>query len=247
MSAAATTPRSASTTREPGWVEHDPAEIWESAVRVIAGALAAARIEAGQINAIGITNQRETTILWDRASGEPVHRAIVWQDRRTAEACAALVRQGLEETVRDKTGLVIDPYFSASKIEWLLDHVDGLRPRAERGEIAFGTVDSWLVWRLTGGAVHATDYSNASRTMLYNIRRLDWDDELLEAFAIPRAILPEVRAVVRMLRQHRPRSASSAPPSPSAASPATSRRRCSARPATARAWPRTPMAPARSC
>jgi glycerol kinase len=178
---------------EPGWVEHDPGEIWRSTLAVVGGALAAAGIGAGQVNAVGITNQRETTVLWDRASGEPVYPAIVWQDRRTAEACAALARQGLEEIVRDRTGLVIDPYFSASKIAWLLDHVDGLRPRAERGEIAFGTIDSWLVWRLTGGAVHATDYSNASRTMLFNIRRLDWDDELLEAFDVPRAILPQVR------------------------------------------------------
>ncbi len=177
----------------PGWVEHDPSEIWTKSLDVVAAALADGGLRAAQIDAIGITNQRETTILWDRATGEPVHPAIVWQDRRTAEDCEALARQGLEEMVRDRTGLVIDPYFSAGKIRWLLDHVDGLRPRAERGEIAFGTVDSWLVWNLTGGAVHATDYSNASRTMLYDIRRLDWDDGLLEAFAVPRAILPEVR------------------------------------------------------
>ena len=177
----------------PGWVEHDPLEIWAKSLDVVASALADAGARAAQVDAIGITNQRETTILWDRRSGEPVHPAIVWQDRRTAEDCEALARQGLEDRVRDRTGLVIDPYFSAGKIRWLLDHVDGLRTRAERGEIAFGTVDSWLVWQLTGGAVHATDYSNASRTMLYNIRTLDWDDGLLEALGIPRAILPEVR------------------------------------------------------
>lgn len=177
----------------PGWVEHDPMEIWTKSLSVVGHALADAGARAARIDAIGITNQRETTILWDRATGEPVHPAIVWQDRRTATDCEALARQGLEETVRATTGLVIDPYFSAGKIKWLLDHVDGLRARALRGEIAFGTVDSWLVWRLTEGAVHATDYSNASRTMLYDIRRLDWDEELLAVFDIPRAILPEVR------------------------------------------------------
>ena len=179
---------------QPGWVEHDPAEIWSTSLEVIGGALTAAAIEATQVDAIGITNQRETTILWDRATGEPVHPAIVWQDRRTAGECEALRRRGLEAMVRERTGLVIDPYFSATKIAWILDHVDGVRARADRGEIAFGTVDSWLVWQLTGGRIHATDYSNASRTMLYDIRKLAWDDELLALFDIPRAILPEVRA-----------------------------------------------------
>ncbi|HSO42472.1 MAG TPA: glycerol kinase GlpK [Rhodospirillales bacterium] len=177
----------------PGWVEHEPAEIWSTTLKIIGAALADAGIDAARINAIGITNQRETTILWNRATGAPVHRAIVWQDRRTAAHCEALNRRGLEAMVRERTGLVIDPYFSASKISWLLDHVDGLRPRAEKGEIAFGTVDSWLVWQLTGGRVHATDCSNASRTMLYNIGELAWDDELLACFDIPHAILPEVR------------------------------------------------------
>lgn len=177
----------------PGWVEHDPAEIFSTTLDVVAAALAGAHVGAADIDAIGITNQRETTILWDRKTGEPVHPAIVWQDRRTAADCTALSQQGLDEMVRERTGLVIDPYFSATKLKWVLDHVVGLRERAERGEIAFGTVDSWLVWRLTGGAVHATDYSNASRTMLYNIRECAWDEELLTIFSIPRAVLPEVR------------------------------------------------------
>jgi glycerol kinase len=177
----------------PGWVEHDANEIWSVSLSVIATALAHAGINARDLNAIGITNQRETTILWDRRSGAPVCPAIVWQDRRTADLCDELKARGLEETVRAKTGLVIDPYFSGTKVKWMLGAVDGLRLRAERGEIAFGTVDSWLVWQLTGGKVHITDYSNASRTLLYNIHDLAWDDELLELLNIPRSILPEVR------------------------------------------------------
>jgi glycerol kinase len=174
---------------QPGWVEHNPAEIWRSVVDTCREVLAAAD---GPIAAIGIANQRETTLLWERASGQPLHNAIVWQDRRTAEYCAGWRRDGLDDLVQTRTGLVIDPYFSAPKICWLLDHVPGLRLRAERGEIAFGTIDSFLLWRLTGGARHATDVTNAARTMLFDIRRFDWDPELLDAFRIPRAILPEV-------------------------------------------------------
>ncbi|MGF1639370.1 MAG: glycerol kinase GlpK [Rhodospirillales bacterium] len=177
----------------PGWVEHDAVEIWRVTAAVIGEALRASRIGAGDIAAIGITNQRETTVLWDRATGEPVHRAIVWQDRRTAATCDALKARGLEDEIRRKTGLVIDPYFSATKVKWLLDAVPGLRRRAERGEIAFGTIDSWLTWQLTGGRAHVTDYSNASRTLLFDIHALDWDDGLLALFDIPRAILPAVR------------------------------------------------------
>jgi glycerol kinase len=173
----------------PGWVEHDPEEIWRSVVTTGREAAAAAD---GPIAAIGIANQRETTLLWERATGRPVHNAIVWQDRRTADLCARWRRDGLGKTVAQHTGLVIDPYFSASKIRWLLDHVPGLRRRAEDGEIAFGTIDSFLLWRLTGGQRHATDVTNAARTMLFDIRRFAWDAELLEAFAIPPAILPEV-------------------------------------------------------
>jgi len=176
---------------QPGWVEHDPEEIWDAVVATCREAIAAA---AGRpVAAIGITNQRETTVLWDRASGRPVHNAIVWQDRRTAGLCEAWRAEGLAEPVGVRTGLVLDPYFSASKIRWLLDAVPGLRPRAEAGEIAFGTIDSFLLWRLTGGAVHATDVTNASRTMLFDLHRLDWDAELLDAFRIPRALLPEIR------------------------------------------------------
>ncbi len=178
---------------KPGWVEHDANEIWSVSLGVMGRALANAGINARDLNAIGITNQRETAILWDRHSGEPVSHAIVWQDRRTAEYCNELKAQGLEETVRAKTGLVIDSYFSGTKVRWMLEHIDGLRARAMRGEIAFGTIDSWLVWQLTGGRAHITDYSNASRTLLYNIHDLAWDDELLEIMGIPHAILPTVR------------------------------------------------------
>jgi glycerol kinase len=174
---------------QPGWVEHDPEEIWRSVRTACREVVAAAD---GPIAAIGIANQRETTVLWERATGRPLDNAIVWQDRRTAELCARWQRLGLGEIVEQHTGLVIDPYFSASKISWLLDHIPGLRRRAERGEIAFGTIDSFLLWRLTVGERHATDVTNAARTMLFDIRRFDWDAELLKAFEIPRAILPDV-------------------------------------------------------
>ncbi len=178
---------------KPGWVEHDAEQIWLVTVKIIAEALRAANVRASDLQAIGITNQRETTVLWDRATGRPVARAIVWQDRRSARCCDGLNERGFEEMFRRKTGLVIDSYFSGTKVKWLLDHVDGLRARAERGEIAFGTIDCWLVWQLTGGKVHATDYSNASRTLLYNIQELRWDDDILGLLDIPRALLPEVR------------------------------------------------------
>src|SRR5579864_2083707 len=175
----------------PGWVEHDPEEIWQAVVATCREAIAAAKGE--KIAAIGITNQRETTLLWDRATGRPVHNAIVWQDRRTADLCESWRAAGLVETVAERTGLVIDPYFSASKIRWLLATVPGLAERARAGEILFGTIDSFLLWRLTGGRLHATDVTNASRTMLFDMRRFAWDDDLLNAFGIPRALLPETR------------------------------------------------------
>ncbi|MEA2204677.1 MAG: glycerol kinase [Blastocatellia bacterium] len=178
---------------QPGWVEHDAEEIWRVSLSLVAEALRSASIEAREIQAIGITNQRETVVLWDRVTGLPVCNAIVWQDRRTASICDQLKAAGLAETVRAKTGLVIDPYFSATKIKWLLDHDPQLRQRATRGEIAFGTVDSWLVWKLTGGRTHVTDYSNASRTLLFNINELRWDEELLALLDIPAEILPEVK------------------------------------------------------
>ncbi|MFW5724512.1 MAG: glycerol kinase GlpK [Halochromatium sp.] len=176
-----------------GWVEHDAEEIIAVTMKVIADALRAGAIVPDAIQAIGITNQRETAVLWERASGKPVARAIVWQDRRTADECADLKARGLGELIQRKTGLVIDPYFSATKVKWMLDHIPGLRARAERGEICFGTIDSWLVFRLTGGKRHITDYSNASRTLLYHIRELRWDEELLALLEIPAAMLPEVR------------------------------------------------------
>ena len=178
---------------QPGWVEHDPREIWSSQLATAREALASAGLAAGDISALGITNQRETTIVWDRDSGEPIHNAIVWQDRRGEALCAQLRAAGLGPAVQQKTGLLIESYFSATKLRWLLDQVPGARQRAERGQLAFGTVDSWLLWQLTGGRVHATDVSNASRTMLYNIRSSDWDSELLEALAIPATLLPVVR------------------------------------------------------
>ncbi len=178
----------------PGWVEHDAAEIWTVSLAVVAEALKAAGIRASDLRAIGITNQRETVVLWDRRTGEPVHRAVVWQDRRTAHYCDELrARDGLEERIRASTGLVIDPYFSGTKVKWLLDEVPGLRARAEKGELCFGTIDSWLVYKLTGGAAHVTDYSNASRTLLYDIHGLRWDESILELMDIPAPILPEVR------------------------------------------------------
>ena len=177
-----------------GWVEHDPREIWATQVGVAAEALAHAGIQPADLAAIGITNQRETTVIWDRHTGAPIHNAIVWQDRRTAEACEQLKAAGAGETVQSKTGLLIDAYFSASKIRWLLDHVPGARVRAEAGELAFGTIDTWLVWNLTSGARHITDVSNASRTMLFNIHTLQWDEELLRLFDVPARLLPEVRS-----------------------------------------------------
>ena len=177
----------------PGWVEHDANEIWATQLATAREALAGAGLAAGQIAAIGITNQRETTLIWDRRTGRAIHRAIVWQDRRTAKACANLVAAGHEELVAERTGLRIDPYFSATKIAWLLDNVPGARRRAEAGELAFGTIDCFLLWRLTGGAVHATDATNAARTMLFDIGRGVWDSDLLELFGIPVALLPQVR------------------------------------------------------
>ncbi|NUO63759.1 MAG: glycerol kinase GlpK [Gemmatimonadaceae bacterium] len=179
---------------KPGWVEHDPRDIWSTQAGVAAEVLQKAGIRAGDIAAIGITNQRETTVVWDRATGQPIANAIVWQDRRTASICDRLKARKLDRVIRRKTGLVIDAYFSATKVQWLLANVPGARARAARGELAFGTVDSWLVWNLTGGKVHVTDATNASRTMLYDITKGDWDDELLKIFGVPRAMLPEVRS-----------------------------------------------------
>jgi len=178
---------------KPGWVEHDPMEIWSSQASVITEAVLKESLSADEIAAIGITNQRETTIVWDRQSGRPVYNAIVWQDRRTAEKCDELKQQGLDKNIREKTGLVLDAYFSATKIQWVLDNVEGARQKAERGELAFGTVDTWLIWNLTGGQLHVTDVTNASRTMIFNINSLEWDDEMLNIFQIPKNMMPEVK------------------------------------------------------
>jgi len=177
-----------------GWVEHDPNEIWSSQASTIAEVISKFDVNGSNITAIGITNQRETTIVWDRATGKPVYNAIVWQDRRTSEYCDSLKADGHEELIRNKTGLVVDSYFSATKIRWILNNVEGARERAEKGELAFGTVDTWLVWKLTQGRTHVTDVSNASRTMLFNINTLEWDDKLIELFDIPKSMLPKVKS-----------------------------------------------------
>ena len=177
-----------------GWVEHDPHEIWASQASVIAEAISIMDINGLNLAGIGITNQRETTIVWDSETEEPIYNAIVWQDRRTADYCDELKKQGLTDMIRQKTGLIIDAYFSATKIKWILDNVAGARKRAEKGKLMFGTVDTWLIWRLTRGEVHVTDVSNASRTMLFNINTLDWDQELLDLFGIPRSMMPEVKS-----------------------------------------------------
>ena len=176
-----------------GWVEHDANEIWNTQQGVLLKVLSDHQVEAKSIVAIGITNQRETTVIWDRKTGEPIYNAIVWQDKRTASICEELKAKGLSDYVRTNTGLVIDSYFSGTKIKWILDHVPGARQRAEQGELAFGTIDSWLVWKLTNGKSHVTDYSNASRTLIFNIRSLTWDDRLLQELAIPKKLLPEVK------------------------------------------------------
>ncbi len=177
-----------------GWVEHDPLEIWHTQISVAKKVLQEHRISPAEIKAIGITNQRETTVVWDRQSGQPIYNAIVWQDRRTAKLCDQLCNEGLIDYIRQKTGLLPDAYFSATKINWILEHVEGAADKAAAGQLCFGTIDSWLLWNLTKGAVHATDYSNASRTMLYDIHELDWDQQLLDRLQVPRAILPEVRS-----------------------------------------------------
>lgn len=177
----------------PGWVEHDPEDLWRTTLSTLQGSLAAARLEAGDIAAIGIANQRETTLVWERATGRPIHNAIVWQDRRTADACSRLKQAGHETLVRARSGLLLDPYFSATKVAWILDNVPGARRRAEAGELAFGTVDSFLLWRLTGGRVHATDATNASRTALFDIHHGAWDEDLCRLFEVPLAMLPEVK------------------------------------------------------
>lgn len=179
---------------QPGWVEHDPMEIWATQSAVWVEALAQANISSEQIAAIGITNQRETTVIWDRLTGKPIYNAIVWQSRQSHDICKKMLKDGWQDYVRKNTGLLIDPYFSATKIKWILDHVEGSRARAEKGELLFGTIDTWLIWKLTNGKVHVTDYTNASRTMLFNIETLEWDEKLLGALDIPKQMLPEVKS-----------------------------------------------------
>ena len=178
---------------QPGWVEHDPEEIWSTQIGVIAELIARYNIDIDEISSIGITNQRETTVIWEKNTGKPIYSAIVWQCRRTTGICNDLKAVGLENSIKDKTGLVIDAYFSGTKIKWILDNIEGAREKAERGELLFGTMDTWLVWKLTGGRVHVTDYSNASRTLLFNIKDLKWDEDILKILTIPSSLLPEVK------------------------------------------------------
>jgi glycerol kinase len=189
---------------QPGWVEHDPWQIWQTQLATAIEALAKSGISARQVSAVGITNQRETTVVWHKGTGQPIHNAIVWQDRRTEPACAALREQGLADTIQAKTGLLVDAYFSGTKLQWILDNVPNARAQAERGELLFGTVDSWLMWQLSGGAVHATDVSNASRTLLFNIHTHQWDTDLLAALRIPLAMMPTVQASSAVFGQVRP-------------------------------------------
>jgi len=189
---------------QPGWVEHDPWQIWQTQLATAIEALAQSGISARQVSALGITNQRETTVVWHKGTGQPIHNAIVWQDRRTEPACAALREQGLADTIQAKTGLLVDAYFSGTKLQWILDNVPNARAQAERGELLFGTVDSWLMWQLSGGAVHATDVSNASRTLLFNIHTHQWDTDLLTALRIPPAMMPTVQASSAVYGQVRP-------------------------------------------
>ena len=177
-----------------GWVEHDAVEIWDTTYEVIKEAVNKADIDVNEIAGIGITNQRETTVVWDRATGRPIYNAIVWQSRQSQEICEDLIEKGYKNLIHQKTGLLINPYFSASKIKWILDNVEGAKERAEDGKLAFGTIDTWLMWKLTKGKVHVTDYTNASRTMLFNINTLEWDDELLKLFEIPSSMLPMVKS-----------------------------------------------------
>ncbi|WP_286028412.1 glycerol kinase GlpK, partial [Ligilactobacillus agilis] len=178
---------------QPGWVEHDANEIWNSVLSTLANSFISSGIQPKQIAGIGITNQRETTIIWDKETGLPIYNAIVWQSRQTSDIAQKLIDEGYSDTIHEKTGLIIDAYFSATKIRWILDHVEGAQERAEKGELLFGTIDTWLTWKLTGGKVHVTDYSNASRTMLFNIHDLKWDKEILELLNIPETLLPEVK------------------------------------------------------
>lgn len=190
---------------KPGWVEHDAKEIWGSALAVISTCLTEAGIRPDQIAGIGITNQRETTVVWDKETGEPIYRAIVWQSRQTDSICQQLKDEQLEELFKQKTGLLIDPYFSATKIKWILEHVDGAKQKAEKGELLFGTIDSWLIWNLSGGQAHVTDYSNASRTLMYNIHELQWDEQLLDILDIPISMLPKVRPSSEIYAQTKPK------------------------------------------
>ena len=230
----------------PGWVEHDPRQIWATQSSTLTEALASVGISSDEVAAIGITNQRETTVVWEKDTGKPVYNAIVWQCRRTAQICDELRKnEGFEEYVRENTGLLLDPYFSGTKIKWILDNVPGAREKAEKGQLLFGTIDTWLIWNMTQGRVHVTDYTNASRTMLFNIHKLEWDEHILSMLGIPRSMLPEVKPSSTVYGQTNigGKGGTRIP----RASPVTSRRPCSGICAWKTAWPRIPTAPAASC
>ncbi len=228
-----------------GWVEHDATEIWNTQLAVAREVLEKCNLPATEVAAIGITNQRETTVVWDRKTGHPIHHAIVWQDRRTAGYCDQLRADGHAEMISQRTGLVVDAYFSATKLRWLLDNVSGARAKAEAGELAFGTIDSWLLWNLSGGELHVTDISNASRTMLMNLETGQWDDRLLELFHIPRSVLPRSEARVKFLENLD--SICSAQPFRWAGRPAINNQLYLDKIALAMAWQKTPMEQAASC
>lgn len=231
---------------KPGWVEHDPMDIWASQSSTLVEVLAHADIHSDEIAAIGITNQRETTIVWDKETGKPVYNAIVWQDPRTADYCAKLKKEGLEEYIQHTTGLVINPYFSGTKVKWILDNVEGARERAKRGELLFGTVDCWLVWKMTQGRVHITDYTNASRTMMFDIHKLEWDQRMLDILNIPREMLPDVKSSSQVYGQTNI-GGKGGRVFLSQVLPAISRRLFMVRCACSPAWRKTLTAPAALC
>ncbi len=231
----------------PGWVEHDPREILTSVYATLTELLSRGQIDPRHIAALGITNQRETTVVWDRTTGQPIHNAIVWQSRQSHAICERLKSEGHEALIRERTGLLIDAYFSATKVRWILDHVEGAQQRAERGELLFGTIDSWLVWNLSGGQAHVTDYSNAARTLLFNIHTLDWDDDLLALLDIPRVMLPQVRDSSAVYAHTRPQFFFDHPIPIAGIAGDQQAALFGQGPASSRAWSRTPMAPAASC
>lgn len=231
---------------KPGWVEHNANEIWGSVLAVIAELLSSSTVKPEQIAGIGITNQRETAVVWDKETGNPVYNAIVWQSRQTSGICDELKEKGHSDTIRDKTGLLIDAYFSGTKVKWILDNVEGAREKADQGKLLFGTIDTWLIWKMSGGKAHVTDYSNASRTLMYNIHELKWDDELLEILTVPKSMLPEVRPSSEIYA-HTVSYHFFGKEIPIAGAAGISRQLCLAKRALQKEWQRTRMVQGASC